>query len=350
MVEKLAAYTFSFEEAPEYRYPLEMDIEALTDWTLDAIQFSYCKLALLNSDFLYISLSKEDLDGLLTPYRELKDSIKPDLKNFHYKFSDLTSPNEISKVLNWWKLNLDPDFRRQKKLLGKIGLTSAESRASRDNKDIQYNLSLSFPDFLAPEVILYKQSNYDIYNSNEAKVSINGQQLANSIVLSIQVDQEAENINIIMREFLKTFFYEQNKFIMDIIDFGTGPRSIFKVHKESVSSFLQASSSNYHLIKKYQSVSKYLSGLMLYDAHVKKKEAQQQPSKPKLKKSRRESLKDDKNNNLDEVAKEVLDTYSQIKLTIESLVSNYDDVRKQIMTINETLIKTFPTYKSRFKN
>jgi hypothetical protein len=325
VVDMLAEYTYCFEEYPEHRYPLDIHLEDLVGWTLDAIQFSHCQLGRLSSDFTYVTLSKEHLDRLFTPFREQKESIEPELKDVYYRFSDLTAPNDIPFILNWWVQNLDENFRREQKLLGKMGLASVEKDDWNEDNDIKDVLCFSMPPFAAPQVLFFKKTNYELYNSNKTEVSINGQQLVNSIVLSIQFDQDAENIDNILREFLTEFYGTQAECFLDAVQSGTNPGFIPKYKTELMSSFLRAPDHNYRFIKRYDSISKLLFTLICYDAY------------------------EQGNESLASVANEILKNNQNIKLDdSDTLVKYYYEIEKEINNINELFRKKYPSEATSF--
>ncbi|HEY8158802.1 MAG TPA: hypothetical protein VIF10_08870 [Methylobacter sp.] len=326
VVDMLAEYTICFEEFPENKGRLEIDLEGLVDWTLDAIQASDCQLFRLGSDFAYVSLSKEHLDQLFTPFREHEELIEPALKKLYYRFSDLTSlPNDILFVLEWWLEHLDENFRRQQILLGKLGLTSIEKNDWSENSNDEDVLCFCPPPFTAPQVLFFKKTNYELYDTNEAEVSINGQQLVHSIVLSLQFDQDAENIDEILREFVTGFYGAQATYFLNAIHSGTHPGFSLKGESKLVSSIRKAPNDNYCLIKRHDSISKWLSALVCYDAYRRGHES------------------------LSSVANDILMKHQHIKLSdADALVKYYYDIEKKINHVNELFRKKYPSEATRF--
>jgi hypothetical protein len=326
VVDMLAEYTYCFEEYPERRYPLDIHLEGLVGWTLDAIQFSRCQLGRLNSDFNYVTLSKEHLDRLFTPFREQKELIEPELKDVYYRFSALTAPNDIPFILNWWVQHLDENFRRKQKLLGRMGLTSVEKDDWDESGDIKDVLCISSPPFEAPRVLFVKKTNYKLYDSNKTEVNINGQQLANSIVLSIQLDQDAENIDNILHEFVTEFYGMQAECFLDAVQSGKNPSFIPKYHKsERLSSFLRAPDHNYRFIKRYDSIAKLLCTLICYDAY------------------------EQGNESLASVASKIWMDNQNIKFDDSgTLETYYYDIEKEINNINELFRKKYPSEAASF--
>jgi hypothetical protein len=83
-----------------------------------------------------------------------------------YRFSHLTSPNDIHFVFKWWCQHIKKYFRDEHKLIGKFGTASIGKNefAEDDSDDAIYGFS-DVP-FIAPSVIFYKKNNYDIYNTD----------------------------------------------------------------------------------------------------------------------------------------------------------------------------------------
>jgi hypothetical protein len=327
VVDMLEEYTFCDNEVfPEDRYSLEIDLDALVNWTLDAIQVSDCQLFWLNSDLLRVSLTEEHLDRLFLPFREHEESIEPSLQMLYYRFSDLTSfPNDISFVLEWWIEHLDDDFRDKHKLLGEFGLASVQKDDGSEDNDADDVLHSSFPPLTVPQVLLFKKTNYELYDTAVDEVSINGQQLANSVVLSIQFDQGAENMDEILREFLSRFYGKQIRYFIDAMDSGTHPG--FRPQSESklVSSIRKPPKDNYCLITRYDSIAKFLSGLVCYDAY-----------RPE-------------HGSLMSVAEDILVKHQRIKLAdAGELVQYYYEIKKKIKNINKTFRKKYPSEATRF--
>jgi hypothetical protein len=328
VVDMLEEYTFCDKEFPEDRYSLDIDLETLVRWTLDAIQISDCQLFRLSSDLFRVSLTEEHLDRLFTPFREHEESIEHSLQMLYYRFSHLMYPaNDVSFVLEWWLENLDEDFRRKHKLLGKLGLASVQKDDCSEGNDADDVLHLSFPPFTAPEVLFFKKTNYELYDSDEAEVSVNGQQLVNSVVLSVQFDQSAENMDEILRAFLARFYGAQPMYILDTMDPGTYPSFWLKDKSKLVSSILEPPKDDYDLITRYDSISKLLSALVCYDAYRHR--------------GGYESLVS--------VAEGILAKHQRIKLADATILEqNVYEIEKMINNINEIFRKKYPSEATRF--
>jgi hypothetical protein len=329
VVDMLEEYTFCDNKVfPEDRYSLDIDLETLVRWTLDAIQISDCQLFRLSSDLLRVSLTEEHLDRLFTPFREHEESIEHSLQMLYYRFSDLTySPNDVSFVLEWWLEHLDEDFRRKHKLLGKLGLASVEKDDWNENNSDEDVICFSSPPFTTPRVLFFRKTNYELYDSDEAEVSINGQQLVNSVVLSIQFDQGAENMDEILRAFLTRFYGAQARYFLDAMDSGTYPGFWLKSKSKLVSSILELPEDDYDLIKKYDSIAKFLSALACYDAYRHRRGHE----------------------SLVSVAEGILVKHQRIKLADATILEQYVyEIEKEINNINELFKKKYPSEATRF--
>jgi hypothetical protein len=325
-VDMLEEYTFcNNKEFPEHRYSLAIDLEALVNWTLDAIQISDCQLFRLDTDLRHVSLTEEHLDRLFTPFREHEESIEPALQMLYYRFSDLTAPNDVSFVLEWWLEHLDEDFRRKQKLLGTLGLASVQKDDWSENSKDEDVICFSSPPFTVPQVLFFQITNYELYDSDETEVSINGQQLVNSVVLSIQFDQGAENMDEILRAFLTRFYGAQARYFLDAMDSGTNPGFWLRSESKLVSSIRKAPDDNYRLITRYDSISKFLSVLVCYDAYRPEHES------------------------LESVANDILMKHQRIKLADAGLLVQYFyEIEKKINNINEIFRKKYPSEATRF--
>ncbi|MFI3121685.1 MAG: hypothetical protein QX203_17080 [Methylococcaceae bacterium] len=327
VIDWLAKYTFSFEELPEQRYPLEINLEDLVGWTLNAIQTSDCQLVRLCSDLSSVQLSKEHLDQLFTPFKEHKDSIEPALKEVYYQFSHLTSPNDVSFVLDWWLQNIDESFRREQKLLGKLGLASVEKNdwsGGNNNEDV---VCLSFSPFTAPRVLFFEKTNYKLYSSNQVEVIMDGQQLANSVVLSIQFDQDSGNMDEILRQFVSRFYARQAGFFLDALDSRTNPGFLPRDKSKLVSSITEEPNDGYRLITRSDSISKWLFALVYYDAYKHRY----------------------RNENHESVTNGILMKNQSIKLPdADTLIKYYYELEKKINNIHELFRKKYPLEAARF--
>lgn len=308
---------FGFYYGPEVTYGTYIELHELIDWTLDSIQFSDCRLDYLCSDFCNMNLPKTLVDQLFTPFKELNDTIEPSLKSLCYRFSDLTTPNDIYFVFKWWSEHTKTYIRDKRKLVGKFGTTFIEVD---DSGDTFYGIS-DF-NFNAPRLISYIKNNYDIYKSDHHEISIDGEHLSNSIVLNIKFDADAQNLEAILNEFKSHFFGAQGLWYFDQLQSGYEPDFKLSSSKSITDSAVTPSTQSYTVLPKYTTISKYLIGLMCYDLH-------KQEGEKKL------SLKD--------AAEDIEIKIARIKPHKANIITQYYYVvQESIDTIYEIIRKKYP--------
>lgn len=301
---------FSFEDTPDITYPIDIKLEDLINWTLNAIQFSECRLDHLSDELDSIELQKELVDKLFEPFNDLNDSIDLSQKRLCFLFSDLTEPNDIYFIFKWWSKNTKAYHRDENNMVGKYGVISIEEDDGEGGKVYEI---VGLP-FNSPRIIVRKD-NYDIYHSDHDSVRINGNPLSKSLVLSINFDSDAKNFNRIINEFTNTFELVQSSWYCNQLDSGVLPN--FDLNSSS-NSIKNKSKQGYVLIKTHKPISKYLIGLMCYDL-----------------------IKE--NHSMPDAAKAIEVKIARIKPHKANVITQYYyDTEKLITTIDEIIRKKFP--------
>lgn len=319
IISELSECKYSFDDTPEVTYGLDIQLYDLVDWTLDSIQFSESHLDFLCSQLSSMNPPKHLVEHLFTPFNELNDTIEPSLKMLCYRFSDLTSQNDIHFVFEWWCQNLKKYFRDEQNLIGKFGVTSIQQNEFEEDWLNGTVVAWSALPFTAPRLILFKPDHYVIYDSDHHAVSVDGEPLSKSIVLSIQFDADAQNLDDILDKFKNHFYGAQALWYLDQLKSGSYPDFEPRSSKSISDSAIKGSKQNDSLLTEYDSISKYLVGLIFYDAYTQKTEE----------KTKR-----------DDVAEEIRIKISPIKLhTDETIIQYYYEVRKMINNIDEIIRK-----------
>ena len=273
-------------------------IKDLVTFVLDFLQFDY-EISQLPTLLAECGISDELVTVIVDVCTKFENTPKIDIANSFYRFVDLVYSNDILEVMRWWGNILDKDIRRENNLEGTFGyigksmigdsMTKEELQSIGFEKDDNMFNVFSF-DFNCPSVMTYKRDNYCIFSSNYDDVKINNETQLNSLVLSIDIDKSADNIDSILEEFKSTFCILQSQRNWDLINSEIDPttkvpvsfpyESILEVPKhKSYTDIIKDERKYKTFITKYTSINKWLIALYCYDLCLERNDSFQETAK-----------------------------------------------------------------------
>jgi hypothetical protein len=266
-VKKLSRCRFSFPENPEDKYSLGIELDDLVDWTLDALQRSHISTDNLCFFIEYggIPFSDRFKEHLFIPYKLLEKYVKPRQRNLAYRFSQLTSQNNINFVFNWWceHINCKPNDKKDTVL--NLGVFK---HVRELNEDGSYSVSGCFESvpFLSPSVRFYpKDDNYFIFISNIDSIIINGQELSNSVVLCARFDKKFPDFDKAFSSFENNLSVEHYGWLSEQLQSGVRLNLYLNDSKSSVKQTFESSDQYACILERSDSILKNLIGLMCFD-------------------------------------------------------------------------------------
>ncbi|WAR44688.1 hypothetical protein [Methylomonas rapida] len=307
----------------------EFEIRILSAWSLKYIQLRDNNI----TDFLKIFYFVDKLKSveiqkfLFQKVQSFKKYVKQSQSQLPYCFYDLTRPNDIYYVFNWWCTHIDLQPGQENKKVTDIRMKREKPLKNDDGSNFS-NIVRTSPDFFSPNVILNKEDRYSVYSTNTHSIKINDKELSNATVLSIRFDNDIQAIPEAFKHFEAYLRIDNATWHTEKRKSESNPSLDHIKHKPYSDIMLLEQSDQYaKVIERYDYISAYLLGLMCFD-EVKK-----------IKMKNKETKKDEKT-----IEQEAANTisehiYKNTKLTFENykIIDGYKKVSNLINVIHEII-------------
>jgi len=244
--------------------PLPIDIVM---WALNKLQSPPITTEDLHKKIdLSVLLFPEDVRKFLfTHILPLMKYVKPSQRQLPYRFYDLTHPNDISSIFDWWFNHIDLQSVKKKETLRDISMKIEEPQKNVDGSHPSHIVRTA-PEFSSPSVLLNNDDRYRIYSTNTQTITVDGQELSNATLLSIRFDKDIKDIGEAVDLFKAYLRLDNSNWNSEQTEYEPIP-SFDIIQRKHNPGLVQLEQSNQYskIITRYDFIINYIIGLMCFD-------------------------------------------------------------------------------------
>ncbi|WP_404357070.1 hypothetical protein [Methylotuvimicrobium sp. KM1] len=263
----LSGIEFKLPSDTQNQPPIPLDIDCLIMWALNKLQSPPISTEDLPKkiDLSALFFPDDVRKFLSTQILPLKKYVKPSQRKLSYRFYDLTHPNGINSVFDWWFNHIDLQSVKKKEVLRDISMKIEEPIKNDDGSHPSYIVRTA-PNFSSPSVLLNNDDRYRIYSTNTQTITVDGQELSNATLLSIRFDKDIKDIGEAVDLFRAHLRFDNSNWNSEQIKSESIP-SFNLIQRKHNSGLVQLDQSNQYakIITRYDFIMNYIIGLMCFD-------------------------------------------------------------------------------------
>lgn len=263
----LSGIEFKLPSDTQNQLPTPLDIDRLISWALNKFQDPPITIEDLPKkiDLSALFFPEYVRKFLSTQILPLKKQVKPSQKQLAYRFYDLTHPNDINAVFDWWINHINFQSVKKKKVRTDISMKIEEPKKN-DDGSYPPHIVRTGTNFLSPSVLFIKEDRYCVYSTNSHSIKVDDQELSNSTVLRIRFDKDIQDIHEVLDFFKEYLRFDNSNWRSEQIKFESPAGVDLLSRKQATDIALFEQSDRYaKVIHRYDYIIRDILGLMCFD-------------------------------------------------------------------------------------